>query len=141
MRKFLSALNLVCIMFISGCNRGNNTLITDNAKKYELNFIEILNSNFTSSTSNDWGGWLNISSIKNELPFDVSNSVEPLTSYKPIDGFKDIRIFYERNGKSESNKYTIDKIVNVKITFSKNKDLGFSQYLITSFFAEIPNKN
>ncbi len=105
----------------------------------DLEFGKILNSNFTSSTSNDWGGWLNISSIKNELPFDVSNSAEPLTSYKPIDGFKDIRIFYERNGKSESNKYTIDKIVNVKITFSKNKDLGFSQYLITSFFAEMPS--
>ncbi|WP_342263875.1 hypothetical protein [Spiroplasma endosymbiont of Clivina fossor] len=104
----------------------------------DLEFGKILNSNFTSSTSNDWGGWLNISSIKNELPFDVSNSAEPLTSYKPIDGFKDIRIFYERNGKSESNKYTIDKIVNVKITFSKNKDLGFSQYLITSFSAEMP---
>ncbi|WP_342263153.1 hypothetical protein [Spiroplasma endosymbiont of Dromius quadrimaculatus] len=105
----------------------------------DLEFGKILNSNFTSSTSNDWGGWLNISSIKNELPFDVSNSAEPLTSYKPIDGFKEIRIFYERNGKSESNKYTIDKIVNVKITFSKNKDLGFSQYLITSFFAEMPS--
>ncbi|WP_342189581.1 hypothetical protein [Spiroplasma endosymbiont of Dilophus febrilis] len=105
----------------------------------DLEFGKILNSNFTSSTSNDWGGWLNISSIKNELSFDVSNSAHPLTSYKPIDGFKDIRIFYERNGKSESNKYTIDKIVNVKITFSKNKDLGFSQYLITSFFAEMPS--
>ncbi|WP_338968430.1 hypothetical protein [Spiroplasma endosymbiont of Lonchoptera lutea] len=104
----------------------------------DLEFGKILNSNFTSSTSNDWGGWLNISSIKNELPFDVSNSAEPLTSYKPIDGFKDIRIFYERNGKSESNKYSIDKIVNVKITFSKNKDLRFSQYLITSFSTEMP---
>ncbi|WP_215825740.1 hypothetical protein [Spiroplasma endosymbiont of 'Nebria riversi'] len=39
MWKFLSALNLVCIMFISGCNKNSNDL-----KKYDLEFSNIYNS-------------------------------------------------------------------------------------------------
>ncbi|WP_338967712.1 hypothetical protein [Spiroplasma endosymbiont of Lonchoptera lutea] len=130
MRKFLSALNLVCVMFISGCSKNSNDL-----KKYDLEFVEILNSSFTPSTYNLKDGWLDVAFVKNQLPNDLG----PVGNYIYWSIIKTVRDFYEKNFTSiEHNEYYIDKIINVKITFTKNKDLTFSEYLITSFSAEMP---
>ncbi|WP_375315134.1 hypothetical protein [Spiroplasma endosymbiont of Tipula paludosa] len=45
MWKFLSVLNLVCIMFISGCIKNSNDL-----KKYDLEFARIKQSAFIYKT-------------------------------------------------------------------------------------------
>ncbi|WP_215826168.1 hypothetical protein [Spiroplasma endosymbiont of 'Nebria riversi'] len=66
MRKFLSALNLMCVVFISGCSKN-----ISNFKKYDLSFPEISNSYLTIIRNFDSVTGIDISDVKNQLPSDI----------------------------------------------------------------------
>ncbi|WP_342264386.1 hypothetical protein [Spiroplasma endosymbiont of Clivina fossor] len=119
--------------FMKREKRATNSSQCGNSCNFE--FSEILNSSFTPSTYNLKDGWLDVAFVKNQLPNDLG----PVGNYIYWSIVKTVRDFYEKNFTSiEHNEYYIDKIINVKITFTKNKDLTFSEYLITSFSAEMP---
>ncbi|WP_342223561.1 hypothetical protein [Spiroplasma endosymbiont of Asaphidion curtum] len=119
--------------FMKREKRATNPSQCGNSCNFE--FSEILNSSFTPSTYNLKDGWLDVAFVKNQLPNDLG----PVGNYIYWSIVKTVRDFYEKNFTSiEHNEYYIDKIINVKITFTKNKDLTFSEYLITSFSAEMP---
>ncbi|WP_338967711.1 hypothetical protein [Spiroplasma endosymbiont of Lonchoptera lutea] len=119
--------------FIKREKRATNPSQCGNSCNFE--FSEILNSSFTPSNYNLKDGWLDVAFVKNQL----HNDLGPIGNYIYWSIVKTVRDFYEKNFTSiEHNEYYIDKIINVKITFTKNKDLTFNEYLITSFSAEMP---
>ncbi|WP_338981936.1 hypothetical protein [Spiroplasma endosymbiont of Eupeodes luniger] len=145
MRKFLSALNLVCVMLISGCNKNSS-----NFKKYDFSFSEISNSYLTIVPSFNSTA-IDISNVKNQLPSDI---VVPNSGFEGFEyGFrydnsstkKAVQDFYKSNatkvvkgnvpGGSYYERYNIDKLVDVKITFSNQ---NYSQrWNIISFSAVV----
>ncbi|WP_339024474.1 hypothetical protein [Spiroplasma endosymbiont of Agriotes lineatus] len=136
MRKFLLALNLVCVMFIFGC-RSNNIANTDNFKKYELVFTEILNGEL----------WLNSpteGSYRLHFPNDIlPNDLKKKSLFlKGQDNIESVLNFYRSNGiNNKGILITIPKIINVKIKFQLIKSQLVQTWYITSFYAEMPNKN
>ncbi|WP_338982304.1 hypothetical protein [Spiroplasma endosymbiont of Eupeodes luniger] len=136
MRKFLSALNLVCVMFIFGC-RSNNISTIDNFKKYELVFTEILNSEL----------WLNSpaeGSYRLHFPNDIlPNDLKKKNLFlKGQDNIESVLNFYKNNGIDNGGiLITIPKIINVKIKFQLIKSQLVQICYITSFYAEMSNKN
>ncbi|WP_342190107.1 hypothetical protein [Spiroplasma endosymbiont of Dilophus febrilis] len=134
MRKFLSALNLVCVMFIFGC-RSNNIATTDNFKKYELVFAEILNSELwlNSPTEDSYRLYF----PNDILPNDLKNKNLFL---KGQDNIESVLNFYKSNGiDNKGILITIPKIINVKIKFQLIQSQLVQIWYITSFYAEIPN--
>ncbi|WP_338981806.1 hypothetical protein [Spiroplasma endosymbiont of Eupeodes luniger] len=139
MWKFLSALNLVCIIFISGCSKNSNIL-----NKYDLKFASIQNSYVFKWPA--LGFVWNTDDKLDDLPQDVSALTIPEGG--SMSGY--VFNFYKKNMtkivnvNGEYDKYYIDKIVNVKITILKasafDRHDRRAGYIITSFSAEIPNK-
>ncbi|WP_215826156.1 hypothetical protein [Spiroplasma endosymbiont of 'Nebria riversi'] len=149
MRKFLSALNLMCVVFISGCSKN-----ISNFKKYDLSFPEISNSYLTIIRNFDSVTGIDISDVKNQLPSDI---VVPNSDFEDFEyGFKyydyndfstriKVRDFYKSNATrvvkdsfpivSYYEKYFIDKLVDVKITFSNQN--YYQNWVITSFYAKM----
>ncbi|WP_339023875.1 hypothetical protein [Spiroplasma endosymbiont of Agriotes lineatus] len=133
-KKFLIALGLANIMFVSACNSINSKI----EKKYNLEFAEILNSSFVNtSVSNYLTGWLQINSVKNQLPSDTGYS-DFYIVYNDGNGniISSVFDFYKKNGVLKNKTYSIDKIVNVKITIARS---NFDNFWITSFSTEMPH--
>ncbi|WP_215826215.1 hypothetical protein [Spiroplasma endosymbiont of 'Nebria riversi'] len=155
MRKFLSALNLICIMLTFGCSKNSNVL-----KTYKLQFSKISKSAWISSNFLYRPQYLEIDAsdlnIPNYLNEQVShngkftirnteqNSVIGFAFYLLVDVrsnvYNQLGDFYLNNStrKSAFSKdfYVIDTLVDVKISIHKLED-GF---YLTSFSAEVPNK-
>ncbi|WP_342189465.1 hypothetical protein [Spiroplasma endosymbiont of Dilophus febrilis] len=146
MRKFLSALNLICVMFIFGCSKNSNDF-----KKYDFSFSEISNSYLTVIN----GGptmFINIDDVKSQLPSNVVPDIHVWTEFDShsfrYDGYstrQEVQNFYKSNAKKVSgnfgntpyDRYIIDKLVDVKITFS-NKNYR-QEWGVISFSAEMPH--
>ncbi|WP_338981879.1 hypothetical protein [Spiroplasma endosymbiont of Eupeodes luniger] len=132
MRKFLSALNLVCVIFISGCNKNSS-----NFKKYDLSFSEVLNSSLVLDFVNGsvFSGSLSLPNLN--FPSDVHSSVFNINDFVL---FETIYSFYRDNGVKNGEILMIEKLLKLEISLNKI-DYGSYGYEITSFSAEMPNKN
>jgi hypothetical protein len=137
MLKFLSTLNLISVMFISGCNKNSSDL-----KKYDLEFSGIYNSFLIPSKI---GGGAKIKFQDNiDLPLEIKRT--RIFSLSLGNKNKDWINFYKNNGVKKKYDdfsyldsdfgYEISEIIKVKITFTKSIGLSYS---ITSFYAKIPN--
>ncbi|WP_342262334.1 MULTISPECIES: hypothetical protein [unclassified Spiroplasma] len=137
MRKFLSALNLITAMFISGCNKNSNDL-----KKYDLEFPIIYNSFLIPSKI---GSGAKIKFQDNiDLPLEIKRT--RIFSLSLGNKNKDWINFYKNNGVKKQYDdfsyldsdfgYQISEIIKVEITFTKSIGLSYS---ITSFSAKMPH--
>ncbi|WP_339025227.1 hypothetical protein [Spiroplasma endosymbiont of Agriotes lineatus] len=137
MWKFLSTLNLISVMFISGCNKNSIDL-----KKYDLEFSGIYNSFLIPSKI---GGGAKIKFQDNiDLPLEIKRT--HIFSLSLGNKNKDWINFYKNNGVKKNYDdfsyldsgfgYEISEIIKVKITFTKSIELSYS---ITSFYAKISN--
>ncbi|WP_338981369.1 hypothetical protein [Spiroplasma endosymbiont of Eupeodes luniger] len=137
MWKLLSTLNLISVMFISGCNKNSSDL-----KKYDLEFPSIYNSFLIPSKI---GGGAKIKFQDNiDLPLEIKRT--RIFSLSLGNKNKDWINFYKNNGVKKNYDdfsyldsdfgYEISEIIKVKITFTKSIGLFYS---ITSFYAKIPN--
>ncbi|WP_215825519.1 hypothetical protein [Spiroplasma endosymbiont of 'Nebria riversi'] len=136
-KKFLIALSLANIMLVSACNSTNSKI----EEKYNLEFAEILNSSFVNtSVSNYLTGWLQINSVKNQLPSDTGYS-DFYIVYNDGNGniISSVFDFYKKNGVLKNKTYSIDKIVNVKITIASIPGYNSGNFWITSFSMEMPH--
>ncbi|WP_342223653.1 hypothetical protein [Spiroplasma endosymbiont of Asaphidion curtum] len=140
MRKFLSTLNLVCVMFVSGCNKNSNDF-----KSYDLEFASVKNSGLIIIPNVDTGAVL-LDFTKSDIllpDFPLSQKQFYLFSseftnlynkngiYKKINGYRIYNFTYD------VDSYWLEEIVNVKISFEK----VLSLYRIVLFSAKMPNKN
>ncbi|WP_342262418.1 hypothetical protein [Spiroplasma endosymbiont of Dromius quadrimaculatus] len=140
MRKFLSALNLLCVMLISGCNKNSNDF-----KSYDLDFTSVKNSGLVIIPSVDTGAVL-LDFTKSDILLpdfplpqkqfylyssEFTNLYNKNGVYKKINGYRIYNFTYD------VDSYWLEEIVNVKISFEKVS----SVYRIVSFSAEMPNKN
>ncbi|WP_215825521.1 hypothetical protein [Spiroplasma endosymbiont of 'Nebria riversi'] len=110
-------------------------------KSCELEFAEILNSSFVNtSVSNYLKGWLQTNSVRNQLPSDTGYS-DFYIVYNNGNGniISSVFDFYKKNGFLKNKTYSIDKIVNVKITIASIPGFNSGNFWITSFSAEMPS--
>ncbi|WP_342262968.1 MULTISPECIES: hypothetical protein [unclassified Spiroplasma] len=141
MWKFLSALNLVCIMFISGCSKNSNDL-----KKYDLEFASIKQSAFIYNPyfQNNFNS--NLLQVKNQglnIPYDISRNVgggyfpNPsliLLVKEKSNVYDEVNNFYRNNGTYSSNAYVVDSLVKFKISIYESEGI----FYLNSFSAEMP---
>ncbi|WP_342264312.1 hypothetical protein [Spiroplasma endosymbiont of Clivina fossor] len=151
MRKFLSALNLVCVMFIFGCSKNGNDL-----KTYKLQFSKIGKSAWVISGYGQGSYHLEIDATDLKLSSDfdiqigngdfVQRPALQLFVDKDSAGYNQINNFYRSNGsykfKPFKEFYFIDNLINFKVFLNKKVPQGLNtkMFHITSFSTEIPNK-
>ncbi|WP_338966965.1 hypothetical protein [Spiroplasma endosymbiont of Lonchoptera lutea] len=141
MRKFLSALNLICVMFIFGCSKADvSKSKKDNIcnNSCELKFSSLLNITLVV----DSGVYFDLSKFDIELPNDVKNQNKNYPNRLPFfmdsQAFLLIKDFFQKYGTFQSidskKIYTIPKVVDIVI-----KLRNLSPYSLIFFSAEMPH--
>ncbi|WP_342263842.1 hypothetical protein [Spiroplasma endosymbiont of Clivina fossor] len=122
MRKFLLALNLVCVMFIFGCSKVDVPKLKKDSicnNSCELKFASLLNITLVV----DSGAYFDLSKFDIELPNDVKNQNKNYPNRLPFfmdsQAFLPIKDFFQKYGTFQSmgskKIYTIPKVVDVVI--------------------------
>ncbi|WP_215826286.1 hypothetical protein [Spiroplasma endosymbiont of 'Nebria riversi'] len=140
-KKSLTILNLVNVMLVSACNHANSKI----EKKYNLEFVSLDNTLLIYPYAVEnignlifYGGISPLHSnieerFSNYINFEIEKGV---VLDKIVKFYKDNGIYGTYKRFNFDTGYLINKIVNVKFSISfKSTD-----YYITSFSAEIPNK-
>ncbi|WP_342223902.1 hypothetical protein [Spiroplasma endosymbiont of Asaphidion curtum] len=138
MRKFLSALNLVCVLFIFGCR--------SNVYEKKLQFSS-LNNTFFNVESFGSAGRITFYDESVRFPGDMSEKsflIENQSINNPIkDFFKQEGVYKPKPSEDILTTYgwEIPKLESIKVSFVylDRYQLNKPQYFISSFLAKIPN--